>query len=98
MKKKNVEECECGDYYLEALEQARRGLVDRARQIMKLEDRLQEVTEERDLAWACCENLVQSQKEILDDVQENILLQRTRRLTVRDVTDSDSSSASSESD
>jgi 16S rRNA U1498 N3-methylase RsmE len=93
--KKDVTRCdECGDYYLEALEQARRGLVDRARQIMKLEERLHEVTEERDLAWACCENLVQSQKEILDDVQENILLQRTRRLTVRDVTDSSDSSES----
>lgn len=92
--KKNVTRCECGDYYLEALEQARRGLVDRARQIMKLKDRLQEVMEERDLAWTCCENLVQAQKDILNDVQENILLQRTKRLTVRHGTDSDSSSES----
>lgn len=72
--------CECGDYYLEALEKAREGLVERAREIMRLEDEVESLREQLQLAWSVSENLVEAQRQILDNAQENILIHRTKNL------------------
>jgi hypothetical protein len=90
-------ECECDVYYLDALDQARQGLVERARIIMKLRENINELKKslveserERTLAWEVCQNLVDAQSNILDNVRENILLQNTRRLVIREESSSSS--------
>ncbi|AUT19194.1 hypothetical protein DSLPV1_223 [Dishui lake phycodnavirus 1] len=103
---KNVVKCcECGDFYLEALEKAREGLVDRSRQILKLRDEVERLTSrlaehenERVKAWRVCHDMVNLQQQILDEVYEKILdyekmLQTTTSLmTILEMTDSSSDS------
>jgi hypothetical protein len=79
-RKKDTKKCECGDYYLEALEKAREGLVERAREIMRLEDEVERLREQLQLAWSVSENLVETQRQILENAQENILVYRTKNL------------------